>query len=103
MHCVLEALRDRKLGTVKYALFWPVLGPDTGSLEIAGEFVIARRETINDFDYDYREKALVLEPSQVFDDCRATNTATAAWLCLRPYINLGATEIERVDAPLTCE
>jgi hypothetical protein len=103
VHCVIEALRDRKLGTVTYALFWPVFGPDTGSLEITSEFVIARRETLNDFNYDYWETALVLEPSQVFADCLAENTATAAWLCLRPYINLGSTTLECVTAPLTCE
>ncbi|MCY1061289.1 hypothetical protein [Nannocystis sp. SCPEA4] len=106
VHCVLEALRDRQPGQLDYALFWPVLGPDTGSLEIVGDFVISRRETINDFNYDYWEAALVLEPSQVFADCRAANTAAAAWQCLRPYINIDIEEHkaqECVTAPLVCE
>lgn len=106
VHCVLEALRDRQPGQLKYALFWPVFGPDTGSLEIVGDFVIARRETLSDFNYDYWETALVLEPSQVFADCRAANTATAAWQCLRPYINIDIVEHkaqECVTAPLVCE
>ncbi|MCY0988848.1 hypothetical protein OV203_17055 [Nannocystis sp. ILAH1] len=103
VHCVLEALRDRTPGQVTYTLAWPVLGSDVGSLEIAGDFVIARREYANDFNYTYKEAVLWLEPSEVFAECRAKNTAAAAWLCMRPYINIiDALQPECVAGPLEC-
>ncbi|MFY0536579.1 hypothetical protein [Nannocystis pusilla] len=103
VHCVLEALRQRTPGQVTYTLAWPVLGSDVGSLEIAGDFMIARREYANDFNYTYKEAVLWLEPPEVFAECRAKNTATAAWLCLRPYINIiDALQPECVAGPLEC-
>ncbi|PCC71444.1 hypothetical protein NAEX_04521 [Nannocystis exedens] len=102
VHCLLEALRDRTPGLVTYELSWPVLGTDRGALEIAGEFVISRREVLNDFNYEYREAALLLEPPQLFADCRAQNTASAAWACLRPYILVDSQQLECVTAPLVC-
>ncbi|WAS94423.1 hypothetical protein [Nannocystis punicea] len=103
VHCVLEALRDRTPGQVNYTLAWPVLGSDTGSLEIVGDFLIARREVANDFNYLYREVVLWLEPPEVFAACRAKNTASAAWQCLRPYIDTDPLQLECVTAPLGCE
>lgn len=103
VHCLLEALRDRTAGEVAYELSWPVLGTDKGTLEIAGEFVISRREVVEDFNYEYEEAALVLEPPQVFADCRAQNTASAAWGCLRPYILVDTQQLACVAAPLVCD
>jgi hypothetical protein len=103
VHCLLDALRDRKVGQLEYSLSYPILGWDRGSVEIAGEFAIWRRERVDDFNSEYTERALWLESGKVFELCRAENTASAAWGCLRRYILTWPVEVECVTEPLTCE
>lgn len=103
VHCLIEALRDRVIGEVSFELSWPVLGSDRVTLEIAGEFVISRREVVEDFNYEYAEAALWLESGKVFALCRGQNTASAAWGCLRPYILADTQQLECVAGPLVCE
>lgn len=102
VHCLLEALRDRKRGTFPFELGYGLLGEDIGTIEIAGDFAIWRREITNDFNYDYSERALWLEPPDVFAECRALNTANAAWKCLRRYFLTFPVMAECVEAPLVC-
>ena len=102
VHCLLEALRDRQRGTFPFELSYALLGTDTGTIEIAGEFAIWRREVISDFNYDYSERALWLESGKVFSLCRGQNTAIAAWDCLRRYFVTFPVMAECVEAPLVC-
>lgn len=102
VHCVLEALRDRQPGQIEWELGYEILGWDRGTIEIAGEFVIVRRNRVNDFNRDYTERALWLEPAAKFAECREMNTANVAWGCIKPYL-VGFPEVlECVPEPLTC-
>lgn len=102
VHCVLEALRDRQLGQLEFELGYDILGDDTGTVEIAGEFVIVRRQVTDDFFFEYTERVLQLEAPEVFAECRTKNTTNVAWGCLRPYLVGLPVAPACVEAPLQC-